>query len=155
MKISETEIAGFLEILGQSPHRVRSASKGIPLARLHARTAEEPWSANDVLAHLRSCADMWGGSIQAMLAQENPTLPDVHPRKWIKQTNYPEMDFRRSLEAYSNQRGKLLRTLRKLSSEDWPRGAMIGGRRHTVISQVRRMAKHESEHCEQVGVLLK
>ena len=155
MKITETEIAGFLEILEQSPRRMRSASKGIPLARLHVRPAKKPWSVNDVLAHLRSCADMWGGSIVAMLTEENPTLPDVHPRKWIKQTDYPEMDFRESLEAYVSQREELLRTLKKLSFEDWPRGAMIGGRKHTVFSQVRRMAKHESEHCEQIEALLK
>jgi hypothetical protein len=31
---------------------------------------------------------------------------------------------------------------------------LISGRRHTVFTQVRRMAKHEVEHLEQIGALL-
>jgi len=34
-----------------------------------------------------------------MFAEDNPTLPDIHPRPWIKQTDYTDMDFRNSFKA--------------------------------------------------------
>ena len=64
------------------------------MLRLQYRIDKKAWSVNDILAHLRSCADVWGGSIEAMLAQDKPTLPYRHPRQWIKKTNYPNLLFR-------------------------------------------------------------
>ena len=91
----------------------------------------------------------------SLLAEADPVLPDVHPRQRIKGTDYPVLPFRESFQAFADQREKLLITLRKLSFDDWSRGAMIGGRKHTVFSQARRMAKHENVHCEQIEELLK
>ena len=42
-----------------------------------------------------------------------------------------------------------------LPAADSERGAVILGRRHTVFTQARRMAKHEAEHMEQIAGLLK
>jgi hypothetical protein len=97
---------------------------------------------------------VWGDSIDAMLAENLPTLPHIHPRKWIKETNYLELAFHESFQAFIKQRQRLLRTLEKLSFEDWSRAATIAGRNHTVFTQARRMAKHEHEHCEQIESLL-
>ena len=47
-----------------------------------------------------------------------------------------------------------MKILMKLSFEDWSRGAMIEGRIHTVFTQTRRIAKHETQHCEQIEELL-
>ena len=91
----------------------------------------------------------------SLLAGVTPALPEVHPRQWIRGTNYPKLAFNDSFQTFTNQRETLLITLRKLSFDEWSRGAMIGGRKHTVCSQARRMAKHENEHCEQIEELLK
>jgi hypothetical protein len=74
MKASPDEIGKVLKLLAKTPRRIASMSKGVENARLHFRPGEKVWSANDVLAHLRSCADVWGKSITAMLAQDHPTL---------------------------------------------------------------------------------
>ena len=89
-----------------------------------------------------------------MLAEDEPTLPDLHPRHWEKETDYRKISFAASLKAFAGQRRKLLCLLRSLSFEAWERGANIGGRRHTVFTQARRLAKHETEHCAQVEELL-
>ena len=52
-------------------------------------------------------------------------------------------------------RENLLRVLHALPAADLERGAVILGRRHTVFTQARRMAKHEAEHMEQIAGLLK
>ncbi len=139
----------------ESSARIEAATSAVNLTDLHARVDNKSWSVNEILAHLRSCADVWGTSIDAMLEQETPTLPNVHPRKWIKQTNYLDLDFHDSFKVYAAQRKKLLKILMKLPFKDWSRGAMIGGRIHTVFSQARRIAKHDTEHCDQIEGLLK
>ena len=91
----------------------------------------------------------------SLLAGVTLALPDVHPRQWIMGTDYPAVPFCESFQAFADQRETLLIALRKLSFDDWSRGGMIGGRKYTVFSQARRMAKHENEHCEQIEELLK
>jgi hypothetical protein len=155
MKASEAEIAKILLSLKDVPDRIEAATSKVSLFRLHAQPEKRSWSVNDILAHLRACSDVWGDSMQAMLEYDMPTLPYVHPNERLKQTNYSEIDFRQSLGAFTSQRRKLLRTLTKLPFKDWSRGAMIGDRVHTVFTQARRIAKHDSEHCEQMEALLK
>src|SRR5688572_11181266 len=155
MDANKNEIDRILTTLKECPVRIQVVTGRIPSAQLHARTARESWSINDILAHIRSSSDVWGDSIERMLAEDSPTLENIHPRKWIKQTDYPQLDFHKSFKAYTTQRKELLNILMKLSFDDWSRGAMIGGRMHTVFSQARRIAKHDSDHCEQIEGLLR
>lgn len=158
MKVDPAEIKMTLEILETTPRDLASLSKGLDQARLHSRSKEEPWSANDILAHLRACADVWGKSIVAMLTQNHPTLRYVSPRTWMKKTNYPEQEFHISLEAFTQQRMELLAMLNRLKLEDWSRGATFKattkGQQQTVLRYAQRLARHESEHCTQLKNLL-
>jgi hypothetical protein len=138
------------QVLEETPRLIVEAVRDIDGARLQDKSHTKNWSVNEILAHLRSCADVWGDSIAAMLTENIPTLPELHPRTWIKETNYPALPFHESFQAFVKQRERLLITLRDLSFEDWSRAAMIAGRKHTVFTQARRMAKHEKEHYEQI-----
>jgi hypothetical protein len=155
IQATAAEIEKVLQMLEETPRRIASASNGLTEARLHDKADEKSWSANDILAHLRACVDVWGKSIQLMLAQDNPTMRHISPRTWIRKTNYPKLAFDESLQTFTTQHSDLLRTLRALAFEDWSRSAMIEGRKHSVFSQARRMALHEHEHCEQLEAILK
>jgi hypothetical protein len=155
MRATQKEIAKALSILAETPLRIGSATKGIEEAFLQATNDKKSWSSNDILAHLRSCADLWTHSIYAMLAENEPVFSDINERKWAKVTRYAELPFDESFQAFSLQRENLLRVLKVLPFESWERSAIIFGRKHTVFTQTRRMAKHESEHCEQIESLLK
>ena len=158
MEIAPAEIESVMKLLAQTPRRIASASKGLEQARFHYKPDGEDWSANDVLAHLRSCADVWGKGIVAMIQQEHPTLLYISPRTWIRKTDYPEQEFRLALEAFTGQRNNLLKLLRGLEIEGWSRGATFTattrGREQTVLSYAQRIAQHENEHCEQIEALL-
>jgi uncharacterized damage-inducible protein DinB len=126
----------------------------VPEDQLHYKATKQEWSISDILAHLRSCSDVWGSTIEAMLGDKNPLLPDVHPRQWLKQTNYLHLRFDESFQALTHQRARLLSILKQLPLEDWSRSATIGRRKHTIFSQVRRMAKHEAGHAAQIESML-
>jgi hypothetical protein len=159
MIATPADIQTFLEILTATPQRLASASAGLENARLYFKPNQKAWSANDILAHLRACADVWGKSMAAMLMQDHPTLRYVSPRTWIRKTDYPKLEFRVSLLAFTLQRDDLLKSLKPLTIVEWSRAASFTattlGRQETVFSYARRMALHESVHCQQIEALLK
>jgi hypothetical protein len=152
------EIEQILAQLILTPRRIRELAQGHVQQRLQARPDPQAWSANDILAHLRACADVWGKSIQVMIAQDHPTLRYVSPRTRMKKTNYTSLDFQASLQAFAEQRGELVKVLSSLNAAGWSRGATFTGttrgREATVLSYARRLADHEREHCEQLATLL-
>jgi DinB superfamily len=155
MKATPSEIENYLRIISETPQQIAQAAKGLEEARLQFKPDGKSWSANDNLAHLRSCADLWTHSIYAMLAENKPVFSDIDERKWAKVTRYDELSFAESLQVFSLQRENLLRVLKALPFESWERSAIIFERKHTVFTQTRRMAKHEAEHCEQIASLLR
>ena len=54
------EIDQILTLLADQPKTIAALTAGLPDGRLHRPPARGEWSVNDVLAHLRSCDDMWG-----------------------------------------------------------------------------------------------
>lgn len=118
------------------------------------RSKGKEWSPSQVLAHLLACQVVWGYSIYAMLAAENPDLHQFHPRDWASALTYDRAGFDHLLRLFIQERQELLRTLQRLQLDDWSKSAQIQGRTHTVYSQVRRMAQHELEHADQLGTFL-
>ena len=155
MKATPSEVQKYLWIISESPKRIGLLVKGLEEDRLQHKADVKSWSANDILAHLRSCADLWTHSIYAMLAEKEPSFSDINERKWAKVTRYAELPFDQSFLAYSLQRESLVRVLKDLPFGNWEKSAFIFERRHTVFTQTRRMAKHETEHLEQIEALLR
>jgi hypothetical protein len=155
MKATSSEIEKYLRILSETPQQIAQASKDRDEERIRSKSDGKSWSANDILAHLRSCADLWTHSIYAMLAENEPVFSDINERKWAKATRYAESPFVESLQVFSLQRENLLRVLKALPFVAWERSAIIFERKHTVFTQTRRMAKHEQEHVEQIVSLLR
>ena len=97
-----------LTLLAETPARIADLTSGLSPAQLRTRPSADEWSANDVLAHLRACADVRGGYILTMLAEDRPTLRAMSPRTWMRKTDYPELEFEASFRAFAKQRADLL-----------------------------------------------
>ncbi len=143
-----------MTLLPETPRRIAELTAGLTTAQLQAAPSPGEWSANEVLAHLRSCADVWGGCIAAILDQDKPTLRAVDPRTWIKGTDYLEQKFRPSLQAFTAQRAELLAVLETLRPEGWSRTATVTGAGKALIRTVQFyaqwMARHERTHVKQI-----
>src|SRR5213075_1642679 len=113
--------AAVLEMLEGTPRRIAFATWRLSDSELNWKPAADSWSVNEVLAHLRCGADVWGESILKILRHAQPTFRYVSPRAWIKKTNYLELNFKPSFVAFNTQREELLKTLRGLPAEDWSR----------------------------------
>ena len=149
----------ILTMLAAVPPRIVALTAGLLPAQLHTPPAPNAWSANDVLAHLRACADMWGNCIAAMLAEDRPALRAVNPTTWIKRTDYPKQEFQSSLHAFATQRAELLAVLEPLAPADWARAATVTGAgkvlERTVRFYAQWLATHERPHVKQIERIVK
>jgi len=143
-----------LVLLAETPPRIAVCTAGLTPAQLHTAPAHDEWSANDVLAHLRSCADVWGDCIRTIISEDKPTLRAVNPTSWIDNTDYRELEFRSSFDAFIAQRAALLAILKPLPSESWSRAATVTGAgrilERTVLFYAQWLARHERSHVRQV-----
>ncbi len=154
MPRTQFPIEQLLTILADTPRRIAEITADALHAALDGAPSDE-WSANDVLAHLRSCADVWGGCIASMLSEDKPTLRAVNPRTWIRSTDYPDLTFHPSLQAFSTQRDAFLPLLQRLTPCDWSRAAIVLGAGSplelTVLDYAQRLARHERPHVKQIA----
>jgi hypothetical protein len=141
--------------LTEQPKEIAALTADLPRARLQRAPRRGEWSVNDVLAHLRSCGDMWGRYIVTVIAEDRPTIRAMNPRTWIKSTNYPELEFAPSFRAFTKQRAELLALLHPLPKTAWSRTATVtgAGRPHerTVLEYAQRLATHERTHVKHIA----
>jgi DinB superfamily len=148
-------IEQILSILRDTPDRLSGLTGDLTEAKLHAVPEPGEWSVNEIAAHLRSCADVWGEAIETIAATDHPTIRAVSPATWIESTDYRELAFASSWQAFRKQRDRLLALLGQLPDQGWSRSAtVLGGGRPlelTVHRYADRLARHERTHWRQVA----
>ena len=152
--VSVDDIQRYLERLREAPIRIATATEGVDAARLHVRTTGEPWSVNDILAHVRSAADHRERYIDRMATGGHVTLSYTSPRSELRKTNYLDLPFGENLAAYRSKRANLVDRLATMPAEHWSRGSLIRDRPETVATYVDYLTEHEVSHCEQIEALL-
>ena len=140
-------------LLQTTAPRIADLTSSVKPSQLH-RPSDGEWSANDVLAHLRACADVWGGCI-ASIIEGATALRAVNPLSWIETTDYRSQDFRRSLQSFARQRDELLRLLRPLPHARWLRTVTVTGAgaplKRDALFYGRWLAGHERAHVKQIA----
>ena len=144
-----------LEMLDVVPLRIAAATSGAGDARLHRRTSEEPWSANDVLAHMRAAADNRMRFMRRMASGQHGRLAYVSPRSELRRTDYVERPFAENLAAFTAERSDLVAWLKGLSGDQWRREVSIRDRPESVATYARYLAEHDLAHCDQIEGLLR
>lgn len=150
----DPEVELVLTTLANTPKEIARITSGRDDGELHRQPSAEAWSARDIVAHLRGCADVWGRSIDRMLNEDHPRIRYVGPRGWMKKAGYLDQDFQASFQAFSEARTALLDTLRTLDPDGWSREATFTGttlgRNATVLLYAKRIADHEVRHLDQL-----
>jgi hypothetical protein len=155
MPSTSLAIERVLTLLAETPTRLAALTADLSPEALQRRPTPDEWSANEVLAHLRACADVWGSCIMTIIPQDRPTWRAVSPRTWIKQTDYLQLEFWPPLSAFTTQRADLLAVLSPLPLDAWERSARVStvGRvlEPTVLSYAERLVVHERPHIKQIA----
>jgi hypothetical protein len=144
----------IVELLRANPAAIAAATADLDDATLARDPAPGEWSAVTILAHLRACADQWGGACLAILAADRPTIRAIGPRSWVKRTDYATQPFSVSFATFLAQRKALLAVLEPLPVQDWSRSAIVTGAgpvmERTLTWYALGLADHERQHVRQV-----
>jgi hypothetical protein len=155
MAEKEYPIEQILAILTETPSRLAALTAGLEPDALTARPGEDTWCINEILAHLRSCSDVWGDCIRTILAEDHPRIRAINPRTWIERTDYRALPFLPSLRAFTQQRAELLDVLQPLPPLAWQRSATVWGAGNNLERTVRYyadgLARHERSHFREIG----
>ena len=125
---------------------------------LHRAPAPGRWSVNHVLAHLRVCHEVLGGSILRIIREDHPAWSGAPG--WRKQAEYEEWQFGPAFAAFRAQRADLLEVLESLPSEAWERTASVSVPPNKIYERTARfygnwMAPHERGHLKHIARILK
>jgi hypothetical protein len=149
----------ILTLLTATPPRIAEFTDCLTPDQYLAAPHPGEWSAIEVLAHLRSCADVWGSCIAVIISEDAPTIRAVNPRTWIKKTDYREQEFEPSLQAFTAQRADLLAMLEPLTPGAWSRAATVTGAGKPLVRTVHFYAQwlaiHERPHIKQIERIAK
>jgi hypothetical protein len=145
----------IMAILPETPRRIAAMTDSLTPASLKAAPEPDAWSVNDVVAHLRACHDVLGGSIFRILAEDHPTWKGMNPRAWIKKTDYPTWEFAPAFDVFKKQRADLLAVLEPLPADGWERTATVTGMLGETYERSARyfgdwMAGHERAHWKHI-----
>jgi hypothetical protein len=124
--VTSTVVERYLRSLRDAPVRIAAVTHGVDDATLHRRTEAEPWSVNDILAHLRAAADVRERFIDDMSTGEHATMRYESPRSELRRTDYPDRGFAENLAAFRAKRSAFAERLEALPLEAWARGSAIG-----------------------------
>jgi hypothetical protein len=143
----------IMALLEATAPRIAELTSSLKPAQLQL-PSEGEWSANDVLAHLRACADVWGGCMISIFEGAR-TLRAVNPLTWIEKTDYRSQSFTPSLRSFARQRAELLEVLRPTPRADWLRTVTVTGAgaplKRDALFYGRWMAGHERAHIKQIA----
>jgi hypothetical protein len=146
-------IPEVLDLLVQGPTHIADITSALSPEQLHLSPEPGEWSANEVLAHLRSCSDVWGNCMVQILDEDINTIKAINPRTWIKSTDYPEQRFTQSFAAFKTQRTELLQGLSPLTDAQWNRSVLVTGAgkplERSVLFYAQWLAGHERTHFRQ------
>lgn len=139
-------------MLWENADRIAAATAGAGAAFLREAPADGEWSATEILAHLRACADVWGSCIATILTDDRPTIRAVGPRSYIHGTDYPDLEFEPSFRSFSAQRAGLHAILEPLPPAAWSRTAVVTGAgavlERTLHWYALGLAAHERSHVK-------
>jgi uncharacterized damage-inducible protein DinB len=116
------------------------------------RPDPERFSLREVVAHLADWEPIHLERISRMLAEENPTLPDIDEGKMAADNDYAHSDPHGSLEWLRGGRQKVVQRLETLMSDEWTRPGYretIG--EITIEVQATFIAAHDGYHTRQIA----
>lgn len=80
----------ILELLAGAPAEIAAQTRGLAPGETAAASRPGQWSLVQVLSHLRSCADVWGGAMTAIAGGERGHfVPSIPSPGWSEPTTAP------------------------------------------------------------------
>lgn len=120
--MDETERTGHLQTLADTPARLKAALKGVSKKIATTRPAPGKWSILEIVCHMRDMeAEAYLGRYRRMLAEDNPSLPDIDGDAIAIERDYRSQSLAGVVREWSKLRKESLKLLKKVRGGQWER----------------------------------
>jgi uncharacterized damage-inducible protein DinB len=154
--VDELERAGYLHTLTDTKEGLKAALKGVPKKALLARPAPGKWAILEIVAHMRDMeVEAYLSRYRRILAEDNPTLPDIDGDAIAIERDYRSMALGPLLREWSGARKECLRLLKKLKAAQWERTGVHSTFGPLSISTLlrRHAVGNDAAHLEQIDAI--
>ena len=120
--MTDRERAALLHIVAETPARLKAALKGVPKKLLIWSPGPGKWSILEIVAHMRDMErDAYLTRYRRILAEDNPTLPDLDGDALAIRDDYRGMKLPELLRDWLKARKECLRLLKSVKGSRWER----------------------------------
>ena len=120
--MSDLERAALLNIVAGTPARLKASLKGVPKKLLLWTPGPGKWSILEIVAHLRDMErDAYLTRYRRILAEDNPTLPDLDGDFISVRDEYRAMKLPEILRDWLKLRKESLKLLKSVKGARWER----------------------------------
>ena len=120
--MDQAERDRYLDIIRSTPDRLKGAIAGLPRKLLTWRPAPGKWSMHEIVCHMRDAErDGYLYRYRKIVAEDNPTLPDVDGDKLALERQYGRMNTREVVRDWRAARKEVLALVKKVKAEQWQR----------------------------------
>lgn len=120
-----SERSSHLEILRETPNKLKAALAGVPKKVLAWTPAPGKWSIHEIVCHMRDMErDAYQARYQRMLSEENPLLPDINGEAYAIERDYRSQKLSEALRDLNRLRKENLKLLKSLKTVQWLRAGI-------------------------------
>jgi hypothetical protein len=137
-----------LEIIEETPRRIREIIAGRDLETLQRRPEPDEWSAVEIIGHLIDDEIVNGFRLRLTLTSDQPTYPGNEPDRWAV---LPKPPFDQLLQIWEGLRAYNLVLMRSIARPDWARiGLHAEQGPESIEVMFRKNAGHDLAHLNQL-----
>jgi hypothetical protein len=141
-----------LEVLRNTPLRLRDAIKGLSEDQLHRREAPDRWSIAQVLQHLADSELVGAYRFRMILAHDRPDIQAYDQDLWADRLHYDLADPGESLEDFTALRAANVRLFERSTPSERERVGIHVERGEESLGFLQRVyAGHDIVHLRQVA----
>ena len=120
--MTDLERSALLKIVAETPARLKAVLKGVPKKLLLWTPGPGKWSILEIVAHMRDMErDAYLTRYRRILAEENPTLPDIDGDICAIRDDYRSMKLPDLLRDWLKLRKECLKLLKSVKGPRWDR----------------------------------
>ena len=146
--MSQQELRELLEFLAGTPAVLRELARGFASDELKRRPADNEFSFQENVCHLRDIEqEGYTVRIEKLLKEDEPVLADIDGAKLARERDYNSQDFETGLAEFAQLREQNVGALKALSPESLSRtGTFEGAGKVTLKRLAQMMREHDEAH---------
>lgn len=143
-----------LNVLAQTPKRLRKLTKGLKKKQLRFQPAPGKWSITQIITHMADTELVLAFRLRISLAQSGSPLMAMDQDKWAAGLNYERADVDDQIDLFSAVRKQHISMWNSLPEDDWQKFGMHEERgKETVERITQHYAGHDINHLNQIEAI--